>query len=126
MNSLGKKIKYHLKIRNKNLKYLSKELGVTQQKLSLWVNGHADMPSSVLFQISKILGVSMDWLMDGETKDDCSRCRGDRKTDKKPHGRAKRVSNRHPKEAESGEDTRDIQMDMGDEPSKDRPFGDSG
>lgn len=63
MNSLGKKIKYHLKIQNKNLKYLAKELDVPQGKLSRWINGHADMPSSILCRISRILEVSMDELM---------------------------------------------------------------
>ena len=99
MNSLGEKIKYHLKIRNKNLKYLAKELDVPQGKLSRWINGHAEMPSSVLFQISKILGVSMDWLMDGETKDDSSRHRGNRAKDKGTDGREEHHSIRHPEEA---------------------------
>lgn len=99
MNSLGKKIKYHLKIHNKNLKYLAKELDVPQGKLSRWINGHADMPSSVLFQISKILGVSMDWLMDGEIKDDCSRRRRNRKKDKNTNGGEEHISDKHPEEA---------------------------
>ena len=99
MNSLGKKIKYHLKIQNKNLKYLAKELDVPQGKLSRWINGHAEMPSSVLFQISKILGVSMDWLMDGEIKDDSSGRRGNRAKDKGADGGEKHHGIRHPEEA---------------------------
>lgn len=99
MNTLGKRIKYMLKVRNRTLKWLGYELGVTQQKLSLWVNGHADMPSSVLFQISKILGVSMDWLMDGEIKDDSSGCRGNRAKDKGTDGGEEHHSIRHPEEA---------------------------
>ena len=72
MNSLGKKIKYHLKIQNKNLKYLAKELDVPQGKLSRWINGHADMPSSILCRISRILNVSMDDLM-GDDNDSSGR-----------------------------------------------------
>ena len=85
MNTLGKRIKFILKAQNHTLQYLGKELDVPQQKLSRWINGHADMPSSVLFQISKILGVSMDWLMDGEIKDDSSRPRGNREEDSGIH-----------------------------------------
>lgn len=85
MNTLGKRIKFILKAQNHTLQYLGKELDVPQQKLSRWINGHADMPSSVLFQISKILGVSMDWLMDGEIKDDSSRRRRNRKEDSGIH-----------------------------------------
>lgn len=99
MNSLGKKIKYHLKIRNKNLKYLAKELDVPQGKLSRWINGHAEMPSSVLYQTSKILGVSMDWLMDGEIKDDCGRRRRDREKDKNANDGEEHIGDRHPEEA---------------------------
>lgn len=79
MNSLGKKIKYHLKIQNKNLKYLAKELDVPQGKLSRWINGHADMPSSILLRISRILNVSMDELMGDD--DDSSGCNEHRETD---------------------------------------------
>ena len=99
MNTLGKRIKFVLKAQNRTLKYLAKELGVTQQKLSLWVNGHAEMPSSVLFQISKILGVSMDWLMDGEIKDDSSRRRSNRAKNKGADGGEEHRSSRHPEEA---------------------------
>ena len=86
MNTLGKRIKFVLKAQNRTLKYLGHELGVPQQKLSRWINGHAEMPSSVLFQISKILGVSMNWLMEGEEKDDSSRPRGNREEDSGIHG----------------------------------------
>ena len=86
MNTLGKRIKFMLKAQNRTLKYLGHELGVPQQKLSRWINGHAEMPSSVLFQISKILGVSMNWLMEGEEKDDSSRPRGNREEDSGIHG----------------------------------------
>ena len=79
MNSLGKKIKYHLKIQNKNLKYLAKELDVPQGKLSRWINGHADMPSSILCRISRILNVSMDELMGDD--DDSSGRNEHRETD---------------------------------------------
>lgn len=99
MNTLGKRIKFVLKAQNRTLKYLGHELGVPQQKLSRWINGHAEMPSSVLFQISKILGVSMDWLMDGEIKDDCSGRRRNRTEDKKPHGREEHIGDRHSEEA---------------------------
>lgn len=84
MNTLGKNIKFYLKAKNKNLKYLAKELDVPQGKLSRWINGHAEMPSSVLYQTSKILGVSMNWLMEGE-KDDSSRHRGNREEDSGIH-----------------------------------------
>ena len=86
MNTLGKRIKFVLKAQNRTLKYLGKELDVPQQKLSRWINGHVEMPSSVLFQISKILGVSMNWLMEGEEKDDSSRPRGNREEDSGIHG----------------------------------------
>lgn len=99
MNTLGKRIKFVLKAQNRTLKYLGHELGVPQQKLSRWINGHAEMPSSVLFQISKILGVSMDWLMDGEIKDDSSRRRRNRKKDKNTNGGEEHISDRHPEEA---------------------------
>lgn len=85
MNTLGKRIKFILKAQNHTLQYLGKELDVTQQKLSRWINGHAEMPSSVLYQTSKILGVSMDWLMEGEKKDDSSRPRGNREEDSGVH-----------------------------------------
>lgn len=103
MNSLGKKIKYHLKMQNKNLKYLAKELDVPQGKLSRWINGHADMPSSILCRISRILGVSMDELMGDD--DDNSRRSRDRAKDRELHGRAEHIGDRHSEEAESSEDT---------------------
>ena len=84
MNTRGKNIKFYLKGKNKNLKYLAKELDVPQGKLSRWINGHADMPSSVLFQISKMLEVSMDELMGDD--DDSSGCRGNRAKDKGADG----------------------------------------
>ena len=97
MNTLGKRIKFVLKAQNRTLKYLGKELDVPQQKLSRWINGHAEMPSSVLFQISKILGVSMDELMGDDN--DSSRCGRDRTEDKKPHGREEHIGDRHSEEA---------------------------
>ena len=97
MNSLGKKIKYHLKIQNKNLKYLAKELDVPQGKLSRWINGHADMPSSILCRISRILNVSMDELMGDDN--DSSGCRGNRAKDKGTDGGEEHHSIRHPEEA---------------------------
>ena len=97
MNSLGKKIKYHLKIQNKNLKYLAKELDVPQGKLSRWINGHADMPSSILCRISRILNVSMDELM-GDDNDSSGR-RGNRAKDKGTDGEEEHHSIRHPEEA---------------------------
>lgn len=99
MNTLGKRIKFILKAQNHTLQYLGKELDVPQQKLSRWINGHADMPSSVLFQISKILGVSMDWLMDGEIKDDSSRRRRNRKKVKNTDEGEKHLGDRHSEEA---------------------------
>lgn len=99
MNTLGKRIKFILKAQNHTLQYLGKELDVPQQKLSRWINGHAEMPSSVLFQTSKILGVSMDWLMDGEIKDDSSRRRRNREKVKSTDGGEKHLGNRHPEEA---------------------------
>lgn len=97
MNSLGKKIKYHLKIQNKNLKYLAKELDVPQGKLSRWINGHADMPSSILCRISRILNVSMDELMGDD--DDSSGRRGNRAKDKGTDGGEEHHSVGHPEEA---------------------------
>ena len=99
MNTLGKRIKFMLKAQNRTLKYLGKELGVPQGKLSRWINGHAEMPSSVLFEISKILGVSMDWLMDGEIKDDSRRRRRNREKDKNANGGEEHISDRRPEEA---------------------------
>lgn len=84
MNTLGKRIKFYLKAKNKNLKYLAKELDVPQGKLSRWINGHADMPSSILCRISRILEVSMDELMGDD--DDSSGCRGNRAKDKGTDG----------------------------------------
>ena len=97
MNSLGKKIKYHLKIQNKNLKYLAKELDVPQGKLSRWINGHADMPSSILCRISRILNVSMDELMGDDN--DSSGCRGNRAKDKGTDGGEEHHSVGHQEEA---------------------------
>ena len=97
MNTLGKNIKFYLKAKNKNLKYLAKELDVPQGKLSRWINGHADMPSSILCRISRILNVSMDELMgDG---DDSSGCRGNRAKDKGTDGGEEHHSVGHPEEA---------------------------
>lgn len=98
MNTLGKNIKYWLKVKNRNLKYLAKELDVPPGKLSRWINGHAEMPSSVLHQTSKTLGVSMETLMDGVEKDDCSRRRRNREKDKEPHDGEEHISDRHPEE----------------------------
>ena len=74
MNTLGKRIKFMLKAQNRTLKYLGNELGVPQQKLSRWINGHAEMPSSILCRISRILNVSMDELM-GDDNDNSRRSR---------------------------------------------------
>ena len=41
----------------------------------------------------------MDWLMDGEIKDDCSRRRRNRKKDKNTNGGEEHISDRHPEEA---------------------------
>ena len=97
MNTLGKNIKFYLKAKNKNLKYLAKELDVPQGKLSRWINGHADMPSSILCRISRILNVSMDELMGDDN--DSSGCRGNRAKDKGTDGGEEHHSIRHPEEA---------------------------
>ena len=96
MNTLGKNIKFYLKAKNKNLKYLGKELGVPQGKLSRWINGHADMPSSILCRISRILEVSMDELMGDDN--DSSGCRGNRAKDKGTDGGEEHHGIGHPEE----------------------------
>ena len=97
MNTLGKRIKFILKAQNRTLKYLAHELGVPQQKLSRWINGHADMPSSILCRISRILNVSMDELMGDDN--DSSRRRGNREKDKSTDVGEEYISDRHPEEA---------------------------
>ena len=97
MKTLGKRIKFVLKAQNRTLKYLGKELGVPQGKLSRWINGHADMPSSILLRISRILNVSMDELMGDDN--DSSGCRGNRAKDKDADGGEEHHSIRHPEEA---------------------------
>ena len=58
---------------------LAYKLGVNQGTLSKWLNGR-EPRATMLYRISKILGVSMDKLMEG-VDDDCGRCGGNRKTD---------------------------------------------
>ena len=44
---------------------LAKLLGITQSTLSRWVNGQREPKALNLYRTSKILGVTMDELMEG-------------------------------------------------------------
>jgi len=66
MSKLYKNLKFWLRVRNKTLKSLANETGVKLYKLSLWVNGHEEMPHDVLIRISEILEVDVEKLIGEE------------------------------------------------------------
>ena len=62
--ALGRNIFNRLQEKKMSQYRLAKLLGVNQGTLSKWINGR-DPKASMLYRISRILGVSMDELMEG-------------------------------------------------------------
>ena len=63
--ALGNNIVNRLQEIGMSQRRLAKLIGVTESALSRWVNGQREPRASMLYKISKILGVTMDDLMKG-------------------------------------------------------------
>ncbi|MDX1949709.1 MAG: helix-turn-helix transcriptional regulator [Rickettsiales bacterium] len=59
-NIIGKNIRYYRKIKGYNLKDLAQKLGVSAQQLQKYETGNNRISAEKLFEVSKILNVSLN------------------------------------------------------------------
>ena len=63
--AIGDNIKFYCKLKNLTLHTLAEEIGVSWVTMSKWVNGRRQITAYGLYRVSKVLGVSMERLMEG-------------------------------------------------------------
>jgi len=64
MNSFGHRIKELLDLRGMSQTKIALQLGLGKQAVSDWVNGKSHPTANILTQLSEILDVSLDYLLD--------------------------------------------------------------
>ncbi len=62
---IGKNIKRYVKMKNTTLGVLAEEIGVGSSTMSGWINGKTPITAHALYRVSKVLGVSIEMLMEG-------------------------------------------------------------
>ena len=65
IHAIGDNIKFYCKLKNLTLHTLAEEIGVSWVTMSKWVNGRRQITAYGLYRVSKVLGVSMERLMEG-------------------------------------------------------------
>ena len=63
--AIGDNIRLYCKIQNITLHALADSIGVGWVTMSKWVNGHRQITAYALYRVSKVLGVTMEKLMEG-------------------------------------------------------------
>ena len=65
VHTVGDNIKFYCKLKNLTLHTLAEEIGVSWVTMSKWINGHRQITAYGLYRVSRVLGVSMERLMEG-------------------------------------------------------------
>ena len=63
--AVGRNIKLYCRMKNMTLHELADEVGVGWVTMSKWINGRRQITAYGLYRVSKVLGVSMEQLMEG-------------------------------------------------------------
>jgi transcriptional regulator with XRE-family HTH domain len=63
--AIGNNIKLFCRMKNKSLHILADEIGVGDTTMSYLCNGRRQITAYGLYRVSKVLGVSMERLMEG-------------------------------------------------------------
>lgn len=63
--AVGRNIKLYCRMKNMTLHVLADEVGVGWVTMSKWINGRRQITAYGLYRVSKVLGVSMEQLMEG-------------------------------------------------------------
>ena len=65
IHAIGDNIKLYCRMKNITLLSLADSIGVGWVTMSKWVNGHRQITAYGLYRVSKVLGVTMEKLMEG-------------------------------------------------------------
>ena len=63
--AVGRNIKLYCRMKNMTLHTLADEIDVGWVTMSKWVNGRRQITAYGLYRVSKVLGVTMEKLMEG-------------------------------------------------------------
>ena len=63
--AIGNNNRLLCKMKKITLQTLANEIGVGHQTMSNWINGHRQITSYGLYRVSKVLGETMERLMEG-------------------------------------------------------------
>ena len=63
--AVGRNIKLYCRMKNMTLHTLADDIGVSWVTMSKWINGHRQITAYALYRVSRVLGVSMESLMEG-------------------------------------------------------------
>lgn len=64
-HAIGDNIRLYCRMKNTTLHALAEEIGVGWVTMSKWVNGRRQITAYGLYRTSRVLGVSMEKLMEG-------------------------------------------------------------
>lgn len=65
IHAIGDNIRLYCRMQNTTLHALADDIGVSWVTMSKWVNGRRQITAYGLYRVSKVLGVSMERLMEG-------------------------------------------------------------
>jgi transcriptional regulator with XRE-family HTH domain len=65
IHAVGDNIRLYCRMKNTTLHALADDIGVSWVTMSKWVNGRRQITAYGLYRVSKVLGVSMERLMEG-------------------------------------------------------------
>ena len=65
IHAIGDNIRLQCRIRNTTLHALAEDIGVSWVTMSKWVNGRRQITAYGLYRVSKVLGATMEKLMEG-------------------------------------------------------------
>ena len=65
IHAIGDNIKLYCRMQNMTLHTLADDIGVGWVTMSKWVNGRRQITAYGLYRVSKVLGVTMEKLMEG-------------------------------------------------------------
>jgi transcriptional regulator with XRE-family HTH domain len=65
IHAIGDNIRLYCRMKNTTLHALADDIGVSWVTMSKWINGRRQITAYGLYRVSKVLGVSMERLMEG-------------------------------------------------------------
>ena len=65
IHAIGDNIRLYCRMKNTPLHALADDIGVSWVTMSKWINGRRQITAYGLYRASKVLGVSMERLMEG-------------------------------------------------------------